>query len=744
VLRVVAMAAPADAACLDTHRAHKVEITGEAGGIRVALRSQISGPSVQPGPPYAITATADPTLIRVCGSAPGTAAVTATVTDQSGNPVEDGTEVSFNVVQFERGDAYPRLARTLNGVASTLVRTKAYRLGERYLHVYILARQESQQATQTLRIDLREGSASSVTITAPAAIAVNNQTGTLEAFATDCAGNPVQNGTLVTFTADALGAVSPTVTTTLDGFAWTTLASKCTADTSVVTATVDGVPAFTRVTIEPGPPERIYAQTEENRLPNCGGCTTAQASLYDACSNLVQDGTPVQFTPQYGYVTTSPALGYTRSGIVTATVTTIDKRLEIWPAAWEQVVIASPGATPGFVSLTILPGPVCSVDLTATPDSLPINGDVSFRDITGVARVLDCSGTPVTDNTPVRLETTLGIFRNSGQKYYNTLTNNGLATGTLTSQAEAGLVTLTAIVGVVTDTTSVRFLPDPPWTIEVTAVPYRIPADGRSSSQIFAGVKDFYANYVMEGVTLTFVTDYGYFYESGAVSYTTHTNAQGFCQARLVSSATPQTAQVRAIAYNDRQGYAYVFFDPAPVVRRAFMPIGVRGSAGPPAIANGGFEAGWNGWSHGGDLYGEIQGRVVRSGQRAVLLGDPGADCTHPPVGEAWVEQEFVVPSASLPRLALWYRIVTHDRNRELSERFDRFNVWLEGALVHRDANIAQPATCLAPPVDLGWKEFTYDLSAYRGRSVRLRIALSTPDDYYSTWVYVDDVEVTP
>jgi len=235
--------------------------------------------------------------------------------------------------------------------------------------------------------------------------------------------------------------------------------------------------------------------------------------------------------------------------------------------------MTSPGSNPGFVSLRILPGAISSVDISATPGSIAINGDVNFEDITVVARVVDCSGTPVTNTTPVRLETTLGIFRNSGQRYYNTFTDGGLVTGTLTSQAEAGRVTVTAIAGVVTDTTTVIFVPGPPWTIEVTAVPYRIPADGRSRAQIFAGVKDFYANYVMEGVTLTFVTDYGYFYESGVVSYTTHTNAQGFCEAHLVSSTTPQTVQVIGIAYNDRQGYTYVFFETAPTTRYSYLPL---------------------------------------------------------------------------------------------------------------------------------------------------------------------------
>ena len=42
----------------------------------------------------------------------------------------------------------------------------------------------------------------------------------------------------------------------------------------------------------------------------------------------------------------------------------------------------------------------------------------------------------------------------------------------------------------------------------------------------------------------------------------------------------------------------------------------------------------------------------------------------------------------------------------------------------------------------LGWKQFTCDLSRYRGQSVVLRIELGMPDGIYNTWVYVDDVQV--
>jgi hypothetical protein len=86
-----------------------------------------------------------------------------------------------------------------------------------------------------------------------------------------------------------------------------------------------------------------------------------------------------------------------------------------------------------------------------------------------------------------------------------------------------------------------------------------------------------YQNPVLEGVTMTFVTDYGYFVESADVTYETTTNAEGYAFANLVSDNVPRTALVRAIAYNSRQGYSYVFFTAPPELKYLYLPLVTRG-----------------------------------------------------------------------------------------------------------------------------------------------------------------------
>jgi hypothetical protein len=484
-------------------------------------------------PPAIIESEAYPTTIPVCGSE---AVITATIKDQFGHLVPDGTSVSFNVVNGAQGEMYPRLTTTLNGVATSTVRSKAYRFGDRFLEVYILAQRLLVQTDRYQRVDLVEGPPAQVDFTLdPPTIEVDGDKTEIDALVMDCGGNPVVDGTVVNFTVDSLGTISPTTTTTTDGIAETDFWSKCSAGASVVTAT----------------------------------------TVYDVCLNKVKDNTPVLFTPQYGYVNVLPALAWTHDGVATAMITALDEPLETWPMTYEQIDVTSGAAVPGFSSMSIVPGDPSIVTVTTDKDSIRLDGDVNFYDITVVARVDDCSGTPVVDGTSVLLRTDLGFFRESGTRTVVDTTVTGLITATLTSQTEAGLVTLTALADSAAGVKVVRFLPDPPFYIEVWGAPPTIRADGEARSYVTAHLMDQYYNTVLDGVTVTFVTDWGQFMGTYDIEYITFTDADGLAYATLIATDEPHNALVRAIAYNedlasDVQGYTYVLMvDPWKV----YMPI---------------------------------------------------------------------------------------------------------------------------------------------------------------------------
>ncbi len=512
-----------------------------------------------PGLPFAVTSVVVPTMIEVCGAE---AVVTATVRDQFGNLVADGTNVTFNVVQGPRGDMFPRLTTTVGGIAVSTVRTKSYLFGERFLDVYILASREAQEAGGYQRVDLKEGPPAGITMKAtPSMLQVNGKEATVEALVLDCGGNKVVNGTLVTFTANGLGTITPTVAATVNGYAYSVFKSFCQTGTGVVTATSGAAVSALNIPIEPGPADHIFVDITPDTISNCGGRATVEATVYDVCNNLVKDGTLVLFAPQYGYVSVTPVLAVTRNGKVTATaIADRNKMLATWPLAQEQIDVTSGSAVPGFDNLTITPGAAAKVDMSVDPAAIPINGDVNGYDIIVSAMVKDCSNTPVVDGTAVDLRTSLGLFRESGSRNLLRNTVNGLVTATLTSQSIAGSVVLTGTAGSAVGSVAARFLPGEPWMLEVDAIPETIFANGRSTTLIAARVKDEYDNPVLDGITVTLVADYGFFSDTGTGLVTRTTDTQGYVFATLVSDTVPRTVLVRAIAYNDRQGYTYVFF----------------------------------------------------------------------------------------------------------------------------------------------------------------------------------------
>jgi len=166
-------------------------------------------------------------------------------------------------------------------------------------------------------------------------------------------------------------------------------------------------------------------------------------------------------------------------------------------------------------------------------------------------------------------------------------------------------------------------------------------------------------------------------------------------------------------------------------------------------VENGGFESGdFSGWTVGGDESGLMPQAVTsqrHSGSYAAVLGQENAACQSGQgglVGQSWIYQDVTVPDSGSPQLTLYYRILTYDKLN--ADEFDRFEVYINGTLLDRLGNTSSNYGCSNPINDLGWQPFTYDLNAYRGQTIRLRLVnITHPDDWFSTWTYVDDVEVT-
>jgi hypothetical protein len=213
-------------------------------------------------------------------------------------------------------------------------------------------------------------------------------------------------------------------------------------------------------------------------------------------------------------------------------------------------------------------------------------------------------------------------------------------------------------------------------------------------------------------------------------------------------TVTPSRAATATPTQNGTPGLRKVFL---PVLMKVVFvaPTQTPTATPMPALVNGGFESGLVGWASGGS-YAQPQVRmdVVRSGARSVALGNPDEACsssTGPRRGDSWLSQVIRVPNTNAPQLEVWYRIFTWDSNSQLSDSFDRFEIWLNSTRIHRDANRDGVYGCGRPATDLGWRRFTYDLSAYRGQQVTLKLSnVVWPDEAFNTWTYVDDVQIAP
>jgi hypothetical protein len=189
-----------------------------------------------------------------------------------------------------------------------------------------------------------------------------------------------------------------------------------------------------------------------------------------------------------------------------------------------------------------------------------------------------------------------------------------------------------------------------------------------------------------------------------------------------------------------------------PIPLPIFLPVVFI----PPVVVNGGFEDGLSGWQTGGVLpVGPNSDPLgVHSGSGSALLGDPSfggsAFCAGGvPVGNAYISQTIAVPSVSNPTLTFWYRIFTQDwmGPDPNHPKYDWFGVYV-GAMddshphfYDGNPNVTIPAC--NTPLDLGFRQGSIDLTAYRGQQITIYFAnWNEGSGYFNTYTYVDDVAV--
>ncbi len=359
---------------------------------------------------------------------------------------------------------------------------------------------------------------------------------TLTADVKDEYGDPVPDGTTITFIASAGTLSSPTANTT-GGIATVTLTSSTVAQIVNIIATDGPSSGGTTVTFEPGPPASITLIADPASIVADGtSITTLNANVKDVYGNAVADGTTIAFGASAG--TLSSPTANTVNGIASVTLTSLTVAQSVAVSATYDTISDS-------TTVTFEPGPPATITLTAAPSSIAADG-VSTSTLT--ADVKDEYGNAVADGTNIAFSASAGTLSSPTAN-----TTGGIATVTLTSSTVAQSVDVSATYDTISDAKTVTFEPGPPATITLTATPNAIPADGVSTSTLTADVKDAYGNSVVDGTAVAFSVS------AGTLSSPTANTTGGIATVTLTSDTTIQTVNVSA-TYDTITGTATVEF----------------------------------------------------------------------------------------------------------------------------------------------------------------------------------------
>jgi hypothetical protein len=262
------------------------------------------------GNPAQIILLADATVIPISG----TTVITAEVLDDQGNNVTDGTAVNF--ATNLSGTGVTPVATTTDGVA-----TATFSAGTSAGVATVTA--TSGSATASLSITIRAGAAGSLEFVSadPILIGVRGsalpQKSTITFRARDVNGNPVADGTQVTFTLiSGLGggeAVAPTTVGTVGGLASTVLTSGTVSGpvrvlASITIGATTLTSSSTNVSITGGPPSGAHMSVAP-AYRNIAGLVTqgiicdVTALVGDRFGNPVPQNTAVSFFTNGGVVT---------------------------------------------------------------------------------------------------------------------------------------------------------------------------------------------------------------------------------------------------------------------------------------------------------------------------------------------------------------------------------------------------------------------------------------------------------
>lgn len=418
--------------------------------------------------------------------------------------------------------------------------------------------------TDTARLYFRPGLPSGATIqVAPVApVGVPTPvTGTV----TDTYGNVVEDGTPLTLAA-TLGSIPSPVSTLGGGYStsftppttltgargqgdWVTISVRSELGSAEVTATIR---------ILPGAPATVTLAPAAT-VVLAGDQTTVSGSVADQYGNAVADGTTVTLAVTAGGIDANEV---TAGGQFTATFTA-PARLSGTPGLGVDVTVdASVGSVQATTIIHVNPGPVATLDLSLSANTMPADGKSSVT-LTGALK--DAFGNAVVNGTMVTLSTSgVPVILSSTSK---TTTAGGFSVS-VTAGSTAGAATVTARSGIAVSsviiTLNASFVPG---SITGYATPDNVQADGMSTSTITFVVKDRSGQLAPDNVKVTFsVSSY-----QGSLSANSAYTVNG--QVTVTFTAATWVGRTSVTAYVGQvYGYAKLTLTAPPLPENVVKP----------------------------------------------------------------------------------------------------------------------------------------------------------------------------
>lgn len=319
-----------------------------------------------------------------------------------------------------------------------------------------------------------------VSMTTNNMLASGSNANVAQAVVTDSNGQPMSN-TAVTWTlsGSAKAATSATVNTNADGIATLNLTDTV-AETVSVTAAAGGKTGTTTAIFSTVPVNSINVAMTTNNAGANGNSINAARALVTAADGRPMGNVSVSWTLS-GSATPKSATTVVTSVSGIATIALADTVAE------NVTVTASAGGKSGNTTATFTPVPVGNVAVSVTTNNSPANNSSA-----NVAQVLVTSSEGVPMNNVSVTWTLTGSATATSATTVNT-NASGIATLSLTDAVAEG-VTVTAMAGGKTGSTTATFTPVPVGNVAVSMTTDNSPANGSTPNVAQALVTDTSGN----------------------------------------------------------------------------------------------------------------------------------------------------------------------------------------------------------------------------------------------------------